>query len=116
MSLITQHKLNFIVHPGSGKRCVTLEVGDRLDEGRSRSRSPLIRCKVQAGVYHCQHQTEGAVGPEDENEIVMSDGAVSDGPDDDNFEDDFSSHFSSDSSDNSDDEFEESSEDDSKEE
>ena len=113
MHLITQHKLNFVVHPGSGKRCVTLEVGDRLDEGRSRSRSPLIRCRVQAGVFHCQHQTEGAEKPEDDNEIVMTDGNVSDGPDDDHPDDDFSSDSSDNPDDEFDDEFEETSEDDS---
>ena len=106
MNLISKHKLNFIVHPGSGKRSVTLEVGERLDERRSSSRSPLIRCKVKAGVFHCQHYTEATGDPVDESEMNLSDETVSETPDD-QLEGDVSSHFSSSSSDYSDEEIEE---------
>ena len=66
MNMISKHKLDFIVHPASGKHSVTLEVGERLDERRSRSKSPLIRCKVRAGVFHCHHHTGTNEDPVDE--------------------------------------------------
>ena len=66
MDMISQHKLDLIVHPGSGERLVTFEVGEKLDVARSRSRSLLFRCKVRAGVFHCQHHTGTNEDPVDE--------------------------------------------------
>ena len=58
MNTLSQYQIDLIIHPGSGEQFVTFEVEEREGLLRYRSRSPLFRHEIKAGVFHCQHHAE----------------------------------------------------------